>query len=140
MLWARISIRARCTTLCDKYCQWLAPDRWFSPHSPVSSTNKSGRHDITEILLKVAFSFQYLTLVSNESGLLMIFIVTFIRFSVTLWLPDLFGRKSWQIQCLFVCLMVFDATFNNISVISWRPDLLVEINLTHLIRALNIEN
>jgi hypothetical protein len=23
MLWVRISIRARCTTLCDKVCQWL---------------------------------------------------------------------------------------------------------------------
>ena len=24
MLWVRISIRARCTTLCDKVCQWLS--------------------------------------------------------------------------------------------------------------------
>ena len=31
MLWVRISITARCTTLCDKVCQWLATDRWFSP-------------------------------------------------------------------------------------------------------------
>jgi len=23
MLWVRISIRARCTTLCDKVCEWL---------------------------------------------------------------------------------------------------------------------
>ena len=23
MLWVRISIRARCTTLCNKFCQWL---------------------------------------------------------------------------------------------------------------------
>ena len=30
--------------------------RWFSPGTPVSSTNKSDRHDITEILLKVALS------------------------------------------------------------------------------------
>ena len=27
---------------------------WFSPGTPVSSTNKTGRHDITEILLKVS--------------------------------------------------------------------------------------
>jgi len=27
----RISIRARCTTLCDRVCQWLATGRWFSP-------------------------------------------------------------------------------------------------------------
>ena len=31
MLWVRITIRARCTTLCDKVCQWLATGRWFSP-------------------------------------------------------------------------------------------------------------
>jgi hypothetical protein len=36
MLWVRISIRARCTTLCDKVCQWLATGQWFSPGSPVS--------------------------------------------------------------------------------------------------------
>ena len=53
MLWVRISICARCTTLCDKVYQWLATDRWFSP---VSSTNKTDRHDITEILLKVALN------------------------------------------------------------------------------------
>jgi hypothetical protein len=48
----RISIR-RCKTLCDKVCQWLARGRWVSPGTPVSSNNKTDRHDITEILLKV---------------------------------------------------------------------------------------
>jgi len=28
--------------------------RWFSPGTPASSTTKTGRHDIAEILLKVA--------------------------------------------------------------------------------------
>jgi hypothetical protein len=56
MLWVWISIRARCTTLCDKVCQWLVTGRWFSPGPPVSSTNKTDRHDITEILLKVALN------------------------------------------------------------------------------------
>ena len=56
MLWVRISIRARCTTLCDKVCQWFATGRWFSPGPPVSSTNKTDRHDITEILLKVTLN------------------------------------------------------------------------------------
>jgi hypothetical protein len=50
------SIRARCTTLCDKVCQWLATGWWFSSGLPVSSTNKTDRHDITEILLKVALN------------------------------------------------------------------------------------
>ena len=55
-LWVRISPRARCTTLCDKVCQWLVTGRWFSPRTPVSSFNKTYRHDITEILLKVALN------------------------------------------------------------------------------------
>jgi hypothetical protein len=49
-----ISIWVRCTTLCDKFCQWLATGPWFSP--PVSSSNKTDRHDITEILLKMALN------------------------------------------------------------------------------------
>ena len=56
MLWIRISIRARCTTLCNKVCQWLATGRWFSPGPQVSTTDKTYRHDIVEILLKVALS------------------------------------------------------------------------------------
>ena len=44
------------TSLCDKVCLWLQVGRWFSPSTLVSSTNKTGRHDITEILLKVALS------------------------------------------------------------------------------------
>jgi len=56
MLWVRFSIRMRCTTLCDKVCQWPPTGRWFSPCPPVSSTNKTDRHDIAEILLKVALN------------------------------------------------------------------------------------
>ena len=41
------------TTLCDKVCQCLAIGRWFSPDS---STNKTDRHDIIVILLKVALN------------------------------------------------------------------------------------
>ena len=42
------------TTLYDKV--YLATGRWFSPCTPVSSTNKTDRHDIAEILLTVAFN------------------------------------------------------------------------------------
>jgi hypothetical protein len=38
------------TILSDKVCQW------FSRGTPVSSTNKTDRHDIAEILLKVALN------------------------------------------------------------------------------------
>jgi hypothetical protein len=100
LLWVRISIMLRCTTLCDEVCQWFATGQWFSPGkfvsdlrqvngflrgslsvicdrsmvfsgevcqwfatgqwfspgSPFSFTNKTDRHEITEILLKVALS------------------------------------------------------------------------------------
>ena len=52
-------------TFCDKVCQWLATCRWFSPVTPDSSTSppisKTDRHDITEILLKVALNTITLT-------------------------------------------------------------------------------
>ena len=38
-------------TSCTKL---LAHGRWFSPGTPASSTTETGRHDIAEILLKVA--------------------------------------------------------------------------------------
>jgi hypothetical protein len=44
------------TTLCDKVCQLLATGQWFSPGTPVSSTNKTDHHDLTEILFKEALS------------------------------------------------------------------------------------
>ena len=51
-LWVQIPFRRGVlyTTLCDKICQW------FSPGTPVSSTNKTDRHNIAEILLKVALN------------------------------------------------------------------------------------
>jgi hypothetical protein len=55
-------------------CRWLekrfikvgknksfATCQWFSPGTPVSSTNKIDRHDITEILLKVVLNTITLT-------------------------------------------------------------------------------
>jgi hypothetical protein len=44
------------TTFCDKVCQRLAAGGWFSPGTPVSSTNKTDHYDITEILLKVTLN------------------------------------------------------------------------------------
>ena len=40
----------------DKVSQLLAHGRWFSLGTPASSTTKTGRHDIAEILLKVALN------------------------------------------------------------------------------------
>ena len=52
------------TPLCDQVCQRLAAGWWFSPGTLVSSTNKTDRHDITEILLKVAINTITLTFTS----------------------------------------------------------------------------
>jgi hypothetical protein len=54
------------TTLCDKVCQWLARGRWLSLGTPISSTNKTYLHDITEILLKVVLNT--ITLILNQIG------------------------------------------------------------------------
>ena len=40
----------------DKVYQLLAHGRWFSPGTQASSTTKTGRHDIAEVLLKVALN------------------------------------------------------------------------------------
>jgi hypothetical protein len=40
----------------DKVYQLLVHGRWFSPGTPASSTTKTGRHDIAEILLEMALS------------------------------------------------------------------------------------
>jgi hypothetical protein len=48
-----------CTRLAvasDNAYQLLAQGRWFSPGTQASSTTKTGRHDIVEILLNVALN------------------------------------------------------------------------------------
>ena len=58
MLWVRTPLRRGVldTTLCDKVCQWFATGCWFSPGTPVSSTNKTDCYKITEIFLKVTLN------------------------------------------------------------------------------------
>jgi hypothetical protein len=54
-----VNYKKGCTRLAaasDKVCQLLAHGRWFSPGISASSTTKTGRHDIAEILLKVALN------------------------------------------------------------------------------------
>jgi hypothetical protein len=54
-----VNYKKGCTRLAaasDKVYQLLADGRWFSSGIPASSTTKTGRHDIAEILLKVALN------------------------------------------------------------------------------------
>ena len=56
-----VNYKKWCTRLasaCDKVYQLLAHGRWFSLGTMASSTTKFGRHNITEILLKVALKHQ----------------------------------------------------------------------------------
>jgi len=61
-VWVRtgfVNYQKGCTRLAassDKAYQLLAHGRLFSPGTPASSTSKTGRHDIVEILLKVALN------------------------------------------------------------------------------------
>jgi hypothetical protein len=52
----------RCNSMWCKVCQWLAACLWFSPGTPVSSINKTDRHEITEILLRGVLNTITLTL------------------------------------------------------------------------------
>jgi hypothetical protein len=137
------------TTLCDKGCQWLVAGRWFSPSTPVFSTNKTDRHDITEILLKVVLNTITLTplfLHNNNSNE-----INNVKVNATLWPKQLCNtlcvkRKDkhkllmkesiimgmvssvvpMQWEWIRVRVMVVNPTFNNISVISVWSVLLVE--------------
>jgi hypothetical protein len=54
-----VNYKKGCTRLAaasDKVYQLLAHGRWFSPGTQASSTTKTGRNDIAEILLKVALN------------------------------------------------------------------------------------
>jgi len=61
-VWVRAQVcklQKGCTRLAaasDNVYQLLAQGRWFSPDTPASSTTKTGRHDIAEILMKVVLN------------------------------------------------------------------------------------
>jgi hypothetical protein len=56
----------RFATASDNVYQLLAHVRWFSPGTPASSTTKTARHDIAEILPKVALNTK-IKMKSNQS-------------------------------------------------------------------------
>jgi hypothetical protein len=116
-------------TLCDKVCQWLATGRWFSLCTPVSSTNKTDCHDITQILLKVVWkkicslSRGKCLLINpqNPFGFFILWPLTHTwQYTYNYALND--GRVTkLNIYVWLWCLAPL-----NISVISWQSVLLVE--------------
>ena len=79
------------TILCDKVCQWPVAGQWFSLGTLVSSTNKIDRHDIAEILLKVALN---ITTVTLNILMLAFCIMYFVLFVLVLWFVPIVGCGS----------------------------------------------
>ena len=67
----------RLLTASDKVYQLLAHGRWFSPGTPASSTTKTGRHDIAEILPKVALNTKY----QNQSNHYILLSILFLLYT-----------------------------------------------------------
>jgi len=90
-------LQKRCSRLAaasDKVYQLLAHGRWFSPGTTASFTTKTGRHDIAEILLKVALNTKN-QIKSNQNVVLFHFPNLFLLIFSIFYIPDLF-RIPWQ--------------------------------------------
>ena len=93
-----------------KFCQWLTTGRLFSPGTPISLINKTDRHDITEILLKVALNTLTLTLlwkpaVQTSFYILKQWLTCSWIFTVSLvwttnFLCSVYLCFAWKIHCL----------------------------------------
>jgi hypothetical protein len=67
-----VNYKKGCTRLAaasDKVYQLLAHGQWFSPSTPASSTTKTGRHDVAEILLKGALNEAIFLIMDLAEGL-----------------------------------------------------------------------
>ena len=69
----------RLVSASDKVYQLLPHGRWFSPGTLASSTTKTGRHDIAEILLKVALKHQKSILYQDNNNILLKRYINYLR-------------------------------------------------------------
>ena len=121
MLWVRILFRCWCTRYnitWYKICQWLVAGQWFSPYTPVSSTNKTDRHDITEILLKVTSNIITLTLTPN-----IVLMYIHIYHNVT-------NFKIWKGQKNYFAFYIFEMMIK----LPWH----LHITLYHIFKSLHL--
>ena len=96
MLWVQIS--ARCTTLCDKVCQWSVTGRWFSPGPPVSSTNKTD-WDILERGVKH----------NQTNKQILLFCLICLEYKSDIYLFHVYNYHVWHIFTHFMiilCLLI----------------------------------
>jgi hypothetical protein len=94
----------RCTTLCDKVCQWIAKGRWFSPGLPFSSTNS--------LLLLLNASYLWFDQTRTQLQEL-----PHLRQAYKPLHQRCRSFIPWKFDYLFFSLMMINTTFNNISVI-----------------------
>jgi hypothetical protein len=141
MLWVRISIRVRCTTLCDKVCQWLVTGQWFSPGPPVSSTNKTDCHDITEILLKEVLNTIKQTISSDRNLLEVIyikinFLISILPTTSDRTLLEVISRSTFlnQYSLIRICYTPHNIWQNSIRghiKINFLISILIKTNMLH---------
>ena len=82
---------SRLATASDKVYQLLAHGRLFSPGTTASSSTKTGRHDIAEILLKVALN----TKNQNQSNHTIISLVLCIKsYNTHLYYTQLYLKEA----------------------------------------------
>ena len=154
-LWVQILLRRGVldTTLGDKVCHCLATGRCFSPGTPVSSTNKTDHHEITDILLKVALNNTVLTKaqlvrLAHVSYTATVFKVRFIHESsllrvlftqVSLYIKNdwLNWRERMSEGCLTPCEQLFRHIMARKSHYWWNFTWPLKLHLTHIhVRAL----
>ena len=117
-LWVRgrlCKLQKMCTrlvTASDKVYQLFAHGRWFSSGTPASPNTKAGRHDIAEILLKVALKYPPKKTPKNT------FFVTFIyspRPTAVLYILQscfvILGNKEILVYFLFIRLNSSDIKY-----------------------------
>ena len=114
-------------TLCDKVCQWLAAGWWLSPGTLVSSTYKTGCHDITKILLKMALNTITLT---HYNLLLLIYTKAqkhayLIKNHIFHLLPLL--SQAWELLHINIGEQVKDLNFNQNCFLVWKSDIIREV-------------
>ena len=133
-LWVRWAKKGciRLAAASDKVYQLLAHGQWFSPGTLASSTTKTGRHDIAEILLKVALN-TINQIKSNQFWRRKKFDIQFTikliwplqMFLLAMWFP-------WWTLVVLILLFLFLGTFRplNLMILFFSHHWLFSINRT----------
>ena len=112
-----VNYKKRCTRLTaasDKAYQLLAHGRWFSPGTPASSTTKTGRHVIAEVLLKVALNTKYKNKITEYA---LIKVIQEMR-RVTLIIYLCFLLLFFATHIVYDVMIKYNLVFNNVSTMS----------------------